>query len=100
VKALQQRGTRVVGLSRTPSAADEHETCDVSDRAAVEVTASRVLERHPRIDLLVNNAGVSGRTNYLDGDVERIERVIHVNYLGSIWTTLAFLPGCRRGRTS
>jgi NAD(P)-dependent dehydrogenase (short-subunit alcohol dehydrogenase family) len=97
VKALQQRGTRVVGLSRTPSAADEHETCDVSDRAAVEVTASRVLERHPRIDLLVNNAGVSGRTNYLDGDVERIERVIHVNYLGSIWTTLAFLPGLQAG---
>ena len=84
-------------MSRTPSSADEHETCDVADRAAVQATAARVLGRHPRIDLLVNNAGVAARTNYLDGDVERIELVIDVNYLGSIWTTLAFLPGLQAG---
>jgi NAD(P)-dependent dehydrogenase (short-subunit alcohol dehydrogenase family) len=97
VKALQRRGTRVVGLSRSPSAADEHETCDVADRDAVRATAERILERHPKIDVLVNNAGVAGRTNYLDGDVEAIERVIDVNYLGSIWTTLAFLPALYAG---
>ena len=51
----------VVGLSRRPSDADEHEECDVADRAAVEAAAARVLERHPRIDLLVNNAGVAAR---------------------------------------
>ena len=65
MQALQRRGTLVVGLSRTASAADEHETCDVADREAVQATAARVFERHPRIDLLVNNAGVAGRTNYL-----------------------------------
>jgi len=93
VRALQARGTRVVGLSRRPSAADEHEECDVSDRAAVDAVAARVLERHPRIDLLVNNAGVGARGNYLDVEPETIERVMRVNYLGSVWTTLAFLPG-------
>jgi NAD(P)-dependent dehydrogenase (short-subunit alcohol dehydrogenase family) len=97
VQALQRRGTLVVGLSRTASTADEHEVCDVGDREAVQATATRVLERHPRIDLLVNNAGVAGRTNYLDGDAERIELVIDVNYLGSVWTTLAFLPGLQAG---
>jgi NAD(P)-dependent dehydrogenase (short-subunit alcohol dehydrogenase family) len=97
VQALQRRGTLVVGLSRTPSAADEHETCDVADKQAVQATAARVLDRHPHIDVLVNNAGVAGRTNYLDGDAERIELVIDVNYLGSIWTTLAFLPGLKAG---
>jgi NAD(P)-dependent dehydrogenase (short-subunit alcohol dehydrogenase family) len=97
VRALQRRGTRVVGLSRTPSSADEHETCDVADREAVQATAARVLERHPRVDLLVNTAGVAARTTYLDGDPERIERVIDVNYLGSVWTTLAFLPGLQPG---
>jgi NAD(P)-dependent dehydrogenase (short-subunit alcohol dehydrogenase family) len=97
VEALRRRGTHVVGLSRTQSSADEHETCDVADREAVQATAARVLGRHPRIDLLVNNAGVAARTNYLDGDVERIELVIDVNYLGSIWTTLAFLPGLHDG---
>jgi NAD(P)-dependent dehydrogenase (short-subunit alcohol dehydrogenase family) len=97
VRALRARGTLVVGLSRRPSEADEHEECDVADREAVEAVAARVLERHPRIDLLVNNAGVGARGNYLDADPEVIERVIRVNYLGSVWTTLAFLPGLGKG---
>ena len=97
MQALQRRGVLVVGLSRSPSKADEHETCDVADRDAVEAVAAQVLARHPRIDLLVNNAGVAGRTSYLDADAERIERVVRVNYLGSVWTTLAFLPGLAAG---
>jgi NAD(P)-dependent dehydrogenase (short-subunit alcohol dehydrogenase family) len=97
VRALRARGTLVVGLSRRPSEADEHEECDVSDRSAVEAVAARVLERHPRIDLLVNNAGVGARGNYLTVEPGVIERVISVNYLGSVWPTLAFLPGLGRG---
>ena len=87
----------VVGLSRTPSAADEHEECDVADREAVEAAAARVLARHPSIDLLVCNAGAAARTNFLDGTPEAIERVMRVNYLGAVWTTLAFLPGLHAG---
>jgi len=97
VRALQARGTHVVGLSRRPSAADEHEECDVTDRSAVEDVARRVLDRHPHVDLLVNNAGVGVRGDFLDSPPEKIERVLQVNYLGSVWTTLAFLPGLARG---
>jgi NAD(P)-dependent dehydrogenase (short-subunit alcohol dehydrogenase family) len=97
VRALQRRGALVVGLSRSPSEADEHETCDVGDREAVDAVARRVLERHARIDLLVNNAGVGARGDYLDAEPERIEQVMRVNYLGSVWTTLAFLPGLGEG---
>ena len=97
MRALQARGTRVVGLSRSVSEADEHEECDVADREAVYAAAQRVLERHPSIDLLVNNAGVSARGSFLGADPESIERVIRVNYLGSVWATLAFLPGLGRG---
>jgi len=87
----------VVGLSRSASEADEHEACDVADRDAVFAAAARVLERHPRIDLLVNNAGVGARGNFLDVPPERIENVMRVNYLGSVWTTLAFLAGLGEG---
>ena len=97
MRALKARGTLVVGLSRRPSAADEHETCDVADREQVEAVAARVLGRHPRIDLLVCNAGVGARGSFLDAGPERIERVVRVNYLGAVWTTLAFLPGLERG---
>jgi short-subunit dehydrogenase len=97
VRALQARGVHVVGVSRRPSRADEHEECDVSDRRAVEAMAARVLDRHPTVWLLVNNAGIGARGNYLDTSSARIEKVVRVNYLGSVWTTRAFLPGLVRG---
>jgi hypothetical protein len=78
----------------------EAEPCDVSDRAAVEAVAARVLERHPKIDVLVNNAGVPGRTRFLDGDPEVIERLIRINYLGAVWCLRAFLPGLQAAAPS
>ena len=97
MRALKQRGALVVGLSRRPSEADEHEECDVGDRGSVEAAAARVLERHPRIDLLVCNAGVRARGSFLSAGPERIEQVTRVNYLGAVWTALAFLPGLGAG---
>jgi NAD(P)-dependent dehydrogenase (short-subunit alcohol dehydrogenase family) len=93
-RELRSRGWHVVGLSRRPAPdADEHEECDVADRAMVEAVAARVLGRHPRIDLLVNNAGIPARGRFLDTDLDRIETVTQTNYLGSVWTLRAFLPG-------
>jgi short-subunit dehydrogenase len=77
----------------------EAEVCDVADREAVERVAAAVLERHPRIALLVNNAGMPARTTFL-GDPDRIEEVLRVNYLGSVWCLRAFLPGLEAGRPS
>src|SRR5262245_66691944 len=66
-RVLRARGWRVVGLSRRDAPdADEHEACDVADRAVVEAVAARVLERHARIDLLANVAGMAGRRRVLD----------------------------------
>ena len=97
MRELKRRGMHVIGLSRSPSEADEHEECDVGDRDAVYAAAARVLERHPKIDLLVCNAGVGARGSYLTAESERIEQVIRVNYLGAVWTALAFLPGLGEG---
>ncbi len=71
----------------------EAEVCDVSDREAVDRVAAGVLARHPRVKLLVNNAGISGRGDFLTADVDRIEQVMRINYLGSVWCQRAFLPG-------
>jgi NAD(P)-dependent dehydrogenase (short-subunit alcohol dehydrogenase family) len=100
-RALAQRGWHCVVLARreerlrtlAESIGGEYEVCDVTDRTAVEAAAARVLERHPRIDLLVNNAGVPARTSFLDGDPERIEQAMRTNYLGGVWCLRAFLPG-------
>jgi NAD(P)-dependent dehydrogenase (short-subunit alcohol dehydrogenase family) len=78
----------------------EAEPCDVADREAVEEVAGRVLARHPEISVLVNNAGVPGRTQFVDGDPEVIERLIRINYLGGVWCLRAFLPGLRTAAPS
>jgi len=97
-RELRARGWHVVGLSRRPAPhADEHEHCDVADRASVDAAAAHVLGRHPQIDLLVNNAGVAGRSDYLDAEPEVIETLVRTNYLGSVWCLRAFLPGLGQG---
>lgn len=70
----------------------EYEVCDVGDRAAVERMAETVRARHPELSLLVNNAGMPGRGNFLDVPPERIEQLVRTNYLGSVWCLLGFLP--------
>jgi short-subunit dehydrogenase len=100
-RALAGRGWRCVLLARreeplrrlAEEIGGEAEVCDVGDRQAVERTAAAVLERHPGIALLVNNAGIPGRTGFVDGDLDRIEQVTRVNYLGGVWCLRAFLPG-------
>jgi uncharacterized protein len=95
---LARRADRLEALADELGA--EAEPCDVSDRAAVEAVAERILARHPKIDVLVNNAGIPGRTSFVGGDPEVIERLIRINYLGSVWCLRAFLPGLRAAAPS
>jgi uncharacterized protein len=94
-------GRREERLQATAKEVDgEYEVCDVSDWDAVQRMASSVRKRHPKLGLLVNNAGVSGRGNYLDLAHERIEELIRINYLGSVWCLLALLPSLEAGAPS
>jgi short-subunit dehydrogenase len=100
-RELSRRGWHCVLLARRADRLEriageiggEWELCDVADREAVNEVAARVLERHPSISLLVNNAGMPARGSFLEIDPEIIERVVQVNYLGGVWCLRAFLPG-------
>jgi uncharacterized protein len=102
-RALSTRGWHCVLVARREDrlralAAElggEVEVCDVGNRTAVEATAARVLERHPAVHLLVNNAGVAERATFVDANLDDVERVLSVNYLGTVWCTRALLPGLR-----
>jgi short-subunit dehydrogenase len=86
-------GRRKDRLEATAAEIDgEYEVCDVGDRDAVEGMAASVQKRHPAVSLLVNNAGVPGRGNFLDIPPEKIEELVRTNYLGSVWCLLGFLP--------
>jgi len=78
----------------------ESELCDVADREAVDAVAARVSERHSAIGLLVNSAGIPGRSTFVRSEPDSIERVLRINYLGSVWTARAFLPALEAGSPS
>ncbi|MEX2612545.1 MAG: SDR family NAD(P)-dependent oxidoreductase [Gaiellaceae bacterium] len=88
---LARRGDQLEQIAKEIGA--EWEVCDVSDREQVEDVAARILERHPSIGLLVNNAGIPARGSFLEIDPDLVERVIRVNYLGGVWCLRAFAPG-------
>lgn len=72
--------------------------CDITDDAQVRATIHQVLDRTGRIDLLVNNAGISAIGAFDDHDVTTHEQVLAVNYLGAVSCTQAALPALRAGR--
>jgi short-subunit dehydrogenase len=90
---LARRGDRLEALAK--EVGGEWELCDVRDRPQVDEVAGRVLERHPAIALLVNNAGVPGRGTFVSTSPETVERVLETNYYGGVWCLRAYLPGLR-----
>jgi short-subunit dehydrogenase len=107
-RVLSRRGWHCVLLARrrdrlealSAETGGEIEVCDVSERGAVERAAAAVLERHPAVQLLVNNAGIPGRAGFVSLDAERIEQLVRTDYLGGVWCLRAFLPGLERAAPS
>lgn len=56
---------------------------DVTDEASVAALFARVLERHGRVDVVVNAAGVMLRKAYDETSVEEFEHVVRVNLTGT-----------------
>ena len=70
---------------------------DLYETADIERMAGEVLERHGRVDVLVNNAGKSIRRSLaLSYDrFHDFERTMRLNYFAAVRLILAFLPGMR-----
>ena len=72
---------------------------DVTDHDAVEAAFSRAIAEFGRIDVLVNNVGVSLGTDILDLDLATWERNVSVVLTSAYLCTRAALPGMvERGR--
>jgi gluconate 5-dehydrogenase len=64
--------------------------CDVADQAQVDALAGQVLARHPRVDILVNAAGISWGASALDMPIDRWRSVLDVNATGTFLCCQAF----------
>ncbi|KIC49866.1 SDR family NAD(P)-dependent oxidoreductase [Tateyamaria sp. ANG-S1] len=91
-EALAEAGADIIGVSATlEPGSDIQQTveamgrkfapyaCDFSDRSAVKAFAAQVLQDHPQIDILINNAGTILRTPAADHPDDMWDTVIEVN---------------------
>ncbi len=82
--------------AQAPSAEVDFAPLDLASLGSVESCAARLMETLPRLDILINNAGVMAppkRQETADG----FELQFGVNYLGHFALTARLLPLLRRG---
>ncbi len=83
---------------RAAGGSAEVATLDVTDPASVEAVVAGVLERHKRIDVLVNNAGVTKDQLMLRMKRDDWDRVIAANLTGAYTCEQAVLKSMVRAR--
>lgn len=86
--ALAASGATVVTLGRDPSR--NTIACDLASFTSIRGAAAEITARWPRIDLLVNNAGVQHRHRVISAD--GIEATLAVNHLAPFLLTRLLLP--------
>jgi short-subunit dehydrogenase len=104
-RAFARKGTTVVAVARREALlqklTDEcrHDApqssyiaADLQQRASAEHIVAETIARHGRLDILVNNAGTSLHKQIYHTSVEDAEHVMAVNFMSSVWTTLATIP--------
>ncbi len=81
-KECQARGGKAIAI-----------VTDVSEQAQCAQLIQRTVDHYHRIDVLVNNAGITMWANFEDvSDISFYEQMMRVNYLGSVYCTYYALP--------
>jgi NAD(P)-dependent dehydrogenase (short-subunit alcohol dehydrogenase family) len=106
-------GARIVVAARTAAALDEvvreatrrgaeaaAVPADVTDREQCGRAVAAAVERFGRLDVLVCSAGVSMRAPFADSDLGALERVVQVNFLGTLFATWFAVPHVKATRGS
>ena len=66
---------------------------DLSDRKSIEGAVPLALEKFGRVDVLINNGGISMRALTWDTSLDVDYRIMNINYFGAVILTKALLPG-------
>jgi dehydrogenase/reductase SDR family protein 7B len=81
VKELKLKGIDIAGFQS-----------DVSREEDNNRMAQAALEKFGRIDVIINNAGISMRALFEEVDMEVIKKVMDINFYGVLYATKACLP--------
>jgi len=104
-RAFAARGSTVVGVARreerlrqlieecTPLSPQScYLVADLGERAAAERVVDETVERFGRLDVLINNAGISKHKQIYHMSADEAEAVMRINFLSCVWTTFAAIP--------
>jgi short-subunit dehydrogenase len=101
---LSRRGARLILSARRAEALERvRAACtnpgahialpfDLADAGAIPAVAAQAIEQAGRVDLLVNNGGVSQRALAQDTTLDVDRRLMEVNYFSAVALTKAVLP--------
>ncbi len=73
---------------------------DVSDENDCKNIIEKAIERFGKIDVLINNAGISMRALFEEVDLEVIRKLMDVNFWGTVYCTKYALPHLIRNKGS
>ncbi len=73
---------------------------DVSNEADNARMAEEVLQRFGKIDILINNAGISMRALFEEVDLEVVKKVMDINFYGVLYATKYCLPSILENKGS
>ncbi|OJU76747.1 MAG: short chain dehydrogenase [Bacteroidetes bacterium 47-18] len=71
---------------------------DVADEQACYAFVAQTINKFGKIDVLLNNAGMSMRALFEDLDVKVLKQLMDVNFWGTVYMTKAALPYIKRSK--
>ncbi len=88
-KELLEEGCTVIGFNYTPSNEGIEYILDITNREAVENAVKDVISKYGRIDILINNAGITKDNLLYRMSYEDWDQVINTNLTGAFNMTKA-----------
>lgn len=89
IAELRDKGIEVIGFQS-----------DVSREEDNKKMAEEALKRYGRIDVLINNAGISMRALFEDVDLDVVKKVMDINFYGVLYATKYCLPSILENKGS
>jgi short-subunit dehydrogenase len=110
---LAERGAKVVLAARNTDALDNVKShinskggdayifkCDVSNENNCKELIEASITKYNKIDILINNAGISMRALFDDVDISVIQKLMDVNFWGTVYCTKYALPYIQKTKGS
>ena len=91
-KVVESAGRLGAEVLAVPADVTQADQC----RQAVEATVARF----GRLDILICSAGLSMRSYFADSDLAAMQRVVQVNFWGTLYATYYAVPHLKRSRGS